>query len=1041
MQKKMPLKFKFLIAFLVILLIAAGAYLYISLVFVPYKLKDLLAVKAEEFLHRKVSLASIDVKLLKGITIHQLEIKDKKNPDQPFIAAKEISFNLLFAPIFKNKVILIPSLKIVAPEIYVSRQTQSEWNYSDLIPAAQPSAKTPSKSDFQFALQKVIINDGKVTLTDLSQADPFKETLNIHHMEASVSIAQKAQFDVNAELSNHQSPLIIKGSYDIPSKKAQLDVNTENLYFNDYLPRFADVQNIPLKSGVLSQAELKINYSEEKTDVSGKLNLAQAKINPAPEQMIEGNFNLKQFSATYSGGNISLQGDINLEKLNVNAPPVSISQADIDTHIESLTVVGENITLKGNVESKNLNLKHAPDLNFTGDLKASNINLTKNDNNISLKGDVTLSNAEIVQGTNQQIKGDITLSHADIAVTPDTLKLNTDLALNNADIKAKQNDQTIQLTGDITADDLKVIKDKDDLNLKTKFDASKISIDLGNGMTFQDSLSGSAVLSGNLLEPAKMIYQGEVKFSDASASGLPTVGTIEHLKGKINLDTDQATLTSVSFQTLNIPVSLNGNIQNFAKPSGNISIQIPKIDLAAITPLLNQFAKDFPATLTGSADLKADIKGPLTDILSADINAVSQFSNINIESSKLPFPIKNMSGELNAGQNKADLKNVKLTILDKECLINGHVENFKTPSIKGTIASQDISLNIETTMADQLMKIVELTGKYFSTTFNVKGNVNLTKDKEPVLDVSGSAQVALSDLKYFPQLAEQVKQFNPTGTLTVNGNFKGSVKDMRSWNTDLKITSPRVTVMNFPIQEIDVQYSQNDLNPKGALKTSALLYGGQFTADGTINTSRVDLPIQMTAKLNRLDLSLFREDQKVKENNLSGFVSSMVDLTGPLKDINAYQGEGSIVVVDGFLGQLNFFNGLLGALLVIPEFKNIFITDVSVNFMISDGRISSDSILLASPNMQFKGKGWVDFKSNINVEVSPELSQIEMVKSESAKKIPTQLLANAVSVKCTGTANKPQCGLTNTPGKIIGETTDILKDGLKTVGGILQEIF
>ncbi len=1045
-MKKMSLKKKFLIAFLIFLFILISGYLYVSLVFVPHKLKGILASEAEKFLHRKVTLDSIDVNLVKGITVKNLTIADLKDAAQPFVHMDELSFTVLFAPIFKSNIILIPSLTIVSPEITLTRESPTAWNFSDLIPAPSstesPAASAKNSPSYQFALQKLTVTNGKIHFIDQSRPTPFKESLEDLRIDGSVSLSQKAQFDVSAMLMNHKSMLKLKGDFEIPTQKGQVAIDTENIYLNEYLPIFLDDKLNVLKSGLLNQVSLKINHTPTKTDISGSVELTQAKIILEPEQSVEGNFNLPQFSAAYEKGRISFQGKTQIHGLNVNVSPITIKQADIDLDIDEFTsnATATQLTYKGNLISPNLNLKSGPDMRLSGDVKLTSINLIQKDDDISLSGDFIFNKANIVISPAQSLEGNIHLANTAIALAGDKLKFNGDLSVTNTQLKVVQGQQTIQFSGDVDAAGLNVVKSGDILDAKSSLKVKQAVVDLGNSMIFKDTFSTTFSVKGNLAKTDEFLYDASLQLNDASISGLPTIQSIEHLKGTIDVGTNKAALHSLSFHTQNIPVTVEGTIANFLSPMGDLSINIPTINLENITPLLKQFVKDMPVSLTGSADLQANIKGSLTDVLSSEITANSSFSNIGVTGAQLPFPITNMSGALVATKDKATLKDVKLTLLEKEYVVNADIDNFKAPSLSAAIKGPDIDLTTQTQMIDETILVKTLEGKYFDSTFNVSGKIQTPKNQDPNVDFAGTANLTLADLKSLPQLADLMKQYNPEGNLAIDGSFKGSPQKMNTWDTLINVTSPQVKVMGYPIDSINVRYAQAN-NSTGNLDASALIYKGNFTTSASIDTTNSNLPIQMTAKLERLDLSGLRDILKDKAGNISGFVSSDITVSGPIKDVNALQGEGSIVVVEGYLGQLNFFNGLMGALLVVPQFKNMMITDASVNFVIQDGKISSDNILLSSPSIQLKGKGWIDFKNNLDIEVSPELSQLELAKSDSAKKFPTELITAAISVKCTGTANQPQCGLTNTPGKILEGTGDILKEGIKSVGGILEEIF
>lgn len=111
----------------------SASLIYINNVFLPQKVKAKLISGLEEYFQQKVEIQRLRYNLFKGLVIQGLSVYDKvKDADHTTLEAGEISFNPLFLPLVKNKII-IPVIWIDSPKIYLKYLPDKALNIQNLI--------------------------------------------------------------------------------------------------------------------------------------------------------------------------------------------------------------------------------------------------------------------------------------------------------------------------------------------------------------------------------------------------------------------------------------------------------------------------------------------------------------------------------------------------------------------------------------------------------------------------------------------------------------------------------------------------------------------------------------------------------------------------------------------------------------------------------------------------------------------------------------------------------------------------------------------
>jgi len=321
--------------FVFLILIAVTGFLIL-----PAVLKPTLTKKLAENLHRKVSIEDIDINpFIISAKIKGLVIRDPQD-QETFASIGELYINLQAAESVLKSALVVEEIKIDKPYVKIIRQTEQQYNFSDLIKNDGVKEDT-KKEPFNFFIGNIQVGDGRIdvvdspknkqhALTDIAFALPF-----LSNMKKTANIFVKPYFKANI----NGTPLVLEGrskpfagtletTFDIDLKRIDIP------YYIEYLPKEIEIR---IPSGSLDvQASLSYVQSRDKTPVfkvSGmvglsNLNLTDAKnlplirlpqltINIAESQFMERSVHLS--SINFSSPEVYVRrdksGSINLESI------------------------------------------------------------------------------------------------------------------------------------------------------------------------------------------------------------------------------------------------------------------------------------------------------------------------------------------------------------------------------------------------------------------------------------------------------------------------------------------------------------------------------------------------------------------------------------------------------------------------------------------------------------------------------------------------------------------------------------------------------
>lgn len=1119
---------KIFFIFLTLVMLMTILIIYVNNFFFPVQFKQIVIQKAEKFLNRSVSFDSIRFHPIKGIVITNLSIAEKDSPDASFFHVDELSASVLYAPIFRDKKVIIPHLTIVKPVVSLKRNSAAEWNFSDLLnsntpPETQNQTSATTKSPLDFFLGGVSIVDGDLTILDKSVEPAFFETLEDINLKVSLSPQKGIKFSLATVLPKSVSTLKLQGTSDFSWQKINAHLQATNMKLGQYLAMYYKNDDLNFINGTFktleanfdrqgntfhAKAQLELNSLDLKVfpnqefkgqikipeltltldigksaALKGSLEVLSADIKLGEEEKLRGDFKTNNFSLTWQPDKTQVQGSFTVNNANwqlneeqaLSGGPIEAKEfsfllsPDGQINLAGNLIKADNFlfhlssqqSIRGQLQAGPLTLAIHQDgiINGSGNLlltnakiqmdqekklsaqmQASECFLTINQNGMySLKGNLQLADANLLLGPDQEIKGQLTATNTSLSGDEKSIILQSALSLKEADIKFGA-DQKIQ--GNISAPDLTASMEGKKFHLKTNADVILNDV---NALFEDKAAAGNLKLKLDLAfnpeDKTPLTYDGSLIPSLTVVSGIPLVQEIKNISGKIDFTTNQINFETLKLSALDTAIELSGSINNFSDPLLDINASTDKFDLDKISLLAPQILEQIKIQPTGEAKISLRLKDNVSRLNSAiaqaNMHATVLLKDTVLKGESLPGPVGGVNGEITYAPDTISWRDLQAEFQGKDFFSSGQCNNFSSPEIQGTLSSKILSLNLSTQakLTDKTLGIDSLKGRFQNSSFDIAGKISLIKTQEPLADLKGQIRFDLKDIGAIqPEFQKTLEPFKPEGIINLDGNIKGALLDWRKWDISLNAQSPQIVIAGYTIKDIVLKAEENNQWIK-RFDLNADIYDGKLTIQGALSLADQGMPYQVNIDLQSTNLQKLKEVTIWKDNDVSGFLSGTAQLKGPLTDWKAIEGDGTVLIHDGNIWQLNLFKGL-GKIIFTSDFENIPIQEVSAHFNIQNQKVSTENLAIKSPVFTILGKGWVNFENQLNFNLNTQFEERLPTGTESyqekASFLATQF-GSILNIKITGLLSDPKFTAVPAPGKILEKGIKLLFEGVKDV--------
>lgn len=586
---------------------------------------------------------------------------------------------------------------------------------------------------------------------------------------------------------------------------------------------------------------------------------------------------------------------------------------------------------------------------------------------------------------------------------------------------------------------LKIAAQKNRLAVSGRIEAKNLAIDkapynIKGDCLIQTNVSVNPVRDftiSNGVNPQQLTYDGSIEIADAAITGDPLLQNINQIKGIINfneqgIQTDN--LEGISHQTI---LRAKGTITDFANPRIEAKI-FSSPTLERLREIFSDRLKEIDFETKGRTQLILEITGPLNDATNLVIRGNADIADANLAVPQLPQPLKDISGQVTFDKDSLRWRKLSADYSGTTYICEGFVNNFANPHLELTVGSKMLSLSTKLDIQEKILKLSQWQGKYLNSAFDFKGNADLNHPQNPILDLTGKVQLDLPDLAQFlPFYKSSLEAIKPLGSVILDVILQGKLNNWKQWLLSVVANSPQISLQGLKLHNLNLIFSQQDEAIKNLALTAAA-YSGNIEIFGNAGLSEDALPGEMNLNIKDIDLAQLKMDTPWKEKPTSGKLSLSAQVKGPFKNTKALRGNGSLMLTEGNLWELNLLRGL-SSLLFIPEFEKIVFKEAGGDFIIENGLIYTSNLEAKSNEMNLAGEGSVDFSGNLDFTLNAQLNQDLIQNSPSLKKSITQILSSAsgaIIVKLTGNVQKPKYKIVPAAGDIIKRVKEFLLEDI-----------
>ncbi|KPK41178.1 MAG: hypothetical protein AMJ78_06220 [Omnitrophica WOR_2 bacterium SM23_29] len=621
--KKRRRRFPFFKIFLALIILLGIGLWYANEYILPVKGKELVIDYLTKSTGRYVTLESIYYNPFRGLVLKNLTISDDPKYERTFLKIDRLYFNVLYFPIFQEKKIIIPLIKVDSPKFILTIDNENRWNFESLhflklkkmltpeppeapqlpetpevpqpleAPQPPPTPEAPEVSQepqFKVLIYRVALSNATCTFEDRALEPMFSKDIEDIDFQASISYPLKIKYKLNSRLKVEQkNSIAAKGEFDPQRKEIRLNLQLKDVPLSEFQPYY---EGLPFKSlsGNLS-GDPSLLYSQDNT----------LEVETASTKM---NIILTLEDSTLKG-EVDLNGKMSLDLKESTKMNCDISAS---TKIDNLDLKAKDFSVKGGVDA---NSKISLDLKDKKTLKYSTDTLLRD---VRLSGVPTL---DVIEKLNGKLYFDETRLWSD-------------------SIKGMSRGTAIVFAGSVKDYSNPYL----DLTAETELNLAKLNEFLTDELKERLKSYEIAGLSQTTLKvkgllkektPLEYTLTSELSNCNIKPEFLPK--PIASVKGRIVSKANYATLTDISGVYDNKSYTLNGNISNFKSPQIDLRLVSEELKLKTIFTLqdalatFNKFEGEYKNTRFNLFGAVSDFEDPLLDVRGSIALNVDELKN------------------------------------------------------------------------------------------------------------------------------------------------------------------------------------------------------------------------------------------------------------------------------------------------------------------------------------------------------------------------------------------------------------------------------
>ena len=335
---------KILAALVIILLVViVGLGVLVHLYVTEDRVRALVIPPAEKALQRKVTLGTVKVSLFKGVTLHDLAIKEKDGTHD-FVHIDDFVLRYSLLPLLKKKLV-ITRIEMLSPYIQIFRDASGHFNYETLGILQKKASKEKEEGglplpvtvkEIKVKKAHLVFKDALGNLPNADALANIKLSLSLNKNPSSIQYSGSTDFVSNVIYGQVKS--LLKGKVDFDKNRVGYNLNVEadkeNILFSGEALDYLKAPKITLNiiSDKLNLDRL-LALKEKLPKPQGPIqNTSGAKGEPAVPPQLEAAGKIQVGEATYKGlqvKNVSLIYSLKKGVLSIQDLTAQVAQGTI----------------------------------------------------------------------------------------------------------------------------------------------------------------------------------------------------------------------------------------------------------------------------------------------------------------------------------------------------------------------------------------------------------------------------------------------------------------------------------------------------------------------------------------------------------------------------------------------------------------------------------------------------------------------------------------------------------------------------------------
>ncbi|MDZ4242575.1 MAG: AsmA family protein, partial [Candidatus Omnitrophota bacterium] len=449
-----------------LLFTGTAAFYMLACAYLPDKIKEILVTQARETLGRRLSFDDVIYDPLKGLSVTNLTLYQKGDDRSPLLHVRKVHFNVLLAPLLLNKQAVIPSITITEPYVFLIREGETTWNFSDLLARRKPAAGKPKIS---VSVGGINIEKGRIEIADKTRPGAPVRILADTDLRASVSLTKDIRFSIAARPSE-KSSLKADGIYALSRRELTADIDAQDLDAFSWLGLFPPSPIFTPRGGTVQMASLRVQHKGQKLRITGNLIFPQADMTFCPRgadqpcHTVRGDASATGIDFVRDGAAyFRFEGNTKVGRADLLFDNRTLIQGDLSAPALEVTRQNGKLKITGSAEGKGMHVEVSREHRIDGDAQLTGLTFIKNGLDFHLKAKAVIKKGRYA-GSGKNLSADLASQALEVTRKDGKTAVEGDLTAANAALTV--GDDTWTLTGQLSSPRLYFVQDNGSFYVK-----------------------------------------------------------------------------------------------------------------------------------------------------------------------------------------------------------------------------------------------------------------------------------------------------------------------------------------------------------------------------------------------------------------------------------------------------------------------------------------------------------------------------------------------------------------------------------------------